>query len=126
MRVLNTEDIELIHLQIIDASGGLHGLRSKEVPSSAVASQTQSVFGKDAYFGIWQKAAALARGIICNHPFLDGNKRTGIISALALIELNSIKLSISDQDLEDFAVKVAVENLDIPQITAWLQARKKA
>ncbi len=125
MRTLDYEDIGLIHFQVVDASGGSHGIRSKSRLKSTVATQTQAIFGKDIYVGAWQKAAALARGIICDHPFIDGNKRTGIMVALIFLSLNAIDLKVSDKELEDFAVEVAVKNLNVTQISKWLQAHGK-
>jgi death-on-curing protein len=87
-----------------------------------VATQTQSVFGEELFPSIFQKAAAITRGIISDHPFIDGNKRTGIMSALILLELNGIKTKIEDKKLEDFAVDITVKNLLIEQIASWLQS----
>jgi death-on-curing protein len=122
IRTLSVDDIELIYLQIIDASGGSNGTRDRGRLESVVATQTQSVFGEELFPSIFQKAAAITRGIISDHPFIDGNKRTGIMSALILLELNGIKTKIEDKKLEDFAVDITVKNLLIEQIASWLQS----
>lgn len=126
MRFLTLQDLELIHIQIIDASGGSQGLRDRKRLESAVASMEQVVFGEDLYPTIHEKAAILARGITADHPFVDGNKRTGIMGALIFLNLNGYNTSeLTDNDLEDFAVKIAVEHLEIPVIAAWLKAHSK-
>ena len=123
MKLLAIDDVELIHIQIIDASGGSHGTRDRNRISSAVASMRQEVFGKELYPTIYSKAAVLLRGIICDHPFIDGNKRTGMISALVLLNLNNVvTVGISDTDLEDYAVFVATKNPSVQEISAWLKA----
>lgn len=122
MKWLNLQDLELIHMQIIDASGGSHGTRDSERLESALASMQQSTFGQDLYPTLFDKAAVLARGVISDHPFLDGNKRTGMMSAIVFLNLNKVDTSnIKDKELEDFAVKIAVDKLDIKTISEWFK-----
>ncbi len=126
MKKLTITDIELIHMQIIDASSGSHGVRDKNRLESALASQFQEVFGEDLYPTVYEKAAVLASGIIADHPLVDGNKRTGLMVGLVFLNLNGIDTSeLSDKELEDFAVQIAVERLDVPVIAAWLKAHSK-
>jgi death on curing protein len=122
MKWLQLDDIELIHIQIIDASGGSYGVRDKERLLSALASMQQEVFGTELYPSIFEKAAVLMRGIIADHPFVDGNKRTAVMSALIFLNYNGYDTSgLKDQELEDFAVQVAVEKLDVEAIAKWLE-----
>lgn len=124
MKRLTVDDLSVIHIQIIDISGGSQGLRDKGRLESVIASMHQEVFGKVVlYPTIFSKAAVLMRGIIADHPFVDGNKRTGMMSALIFLNLNNFDTSmLKDQELEDFAVQVAVEHLDIETIAHWLKA----
>ncbi len=121
MKLFDDDDTELIHMQIIDASGGLYGTRDRGQILSLVASQTQSVFGEDMYKTLFDKAAALARGVIADYPFDDGNKRTGMMLAIIFLERNGIETKISNQELEDFAVQVATDHLSVEQIAEWLE-----
>jgi len=122
MHYFDVDDVELIHMQIIDASGGSHGTRDRGRLEAAVATQHQMVFGQELYETVFDKAAALCRGIVADHPFVDGNKRTGIMAALIFLERNGHQTTMSDKELEDFAVQIAVEHLDISAIAEWLQA----
>lgn len=126
MRIFSVDDIELIHMQIVDASGGSHGTRDRGRLESVVATQTQSVFGEELYKTLFEKAAALCRGIIGDHPFVDGNKRTGIMTALIFLERNGIPTKVEDKELEDFAVQIATEHLDVPTIAKWLEKHSQA
>lgn len=126
MRYLKLDDLELIHIQIIDVSGGSQGTRNSGRLESALAAMKQEVFGEELYPTIFEKGAVLLRGIIADHPFVDGNKRTGAMAALIFLNLNNYDTSaLSDKELEDFAVQVAVEHLDIPVIAAWLKSHSK-
>ena len=127
MKFLTVQDLALIHMQIIDASGGSQGVRDNGRLESAVASVQQSVCGQDLYATVYDKAAALLRAIIADHAFVDGNKRIGMMSALVFLNLNGVNTeALQDKDLEDFAVQVAVEHLDIPAIATWLDAHSTA
>ncbi len=126
MKFLNLQDIELLHIQIIDASGGSQGARDRGRVESALANMQQEVFGEALYSTVFEKAAVLSRGIIADHPFIDGNKRTGIMAALLFLNYNGYDTAgLADKELEDFAVQIAVEHLDIPVIAAWLKAHSK-
>jgi death-on-curing protein len=126
MKWLNLQDLELIHMQIIDISGGSHGTRDSGRLESALASMQQSAFGQDLYPTIFDKAAVLARGVISDHPFIDGKKRTGMMSAIIFLNLNTVDTAgIKDKELEDFAVKIAVDKLDIKSISEWFKTNSK-
>ena len=60
-----------------------------------------------------------------NHPFVDGNKRTGISAALVFLEENKYKLDISRGMIEEFALEIVHQRLDIPQIAKWLEKNSK-
>ena len=126
MRYFTLEEIELLHMQIIDASGGSHGVRDRGRLESVVAVQTQEVFGKKLYEAVFEVAGALAKGIIADHAFVDGNKRTGIMSAVVFLERNGMHTHIADSELEDFAVRVAVEHLEIADIAKWLEKHSRS
>jgi death-on-curing protein len=125
MNVLSLEQLLLLHALLIQSTGGSDGLRDLGRLEAAIATQTQNVFGEDLYPAIADKAAALIRGIIADHAFVDGNKRTGMLSGLTLLEANAIKFECQTGEIEDFAVRVATEHLDIPQIFGWLHERIK-
>lgn len=123
MKFLRVQDLELIHMQIIDASGGSQGIRDRGRLESAIAAMAQEVFGRELYPSIFEKAASLTRAIIADHPFTDGNKRTGMMAALVFLNLNGHDTAkLPNKELEDFAVRVAVDHLEITVIADWLQA----
>lgn len=118
---LSLEQILQMHSLVISQTGGSEGVRDMGRLHSAVATQQQEVFGHELYPSLHDKAAALIRAIICDHAFVDGNKRTGMLAGLTLLEVNGIITQIPKGELEDFAVQVAVEHLEIPAIAEWLR-----
>lgn len=122
MKLLTVQDIEIIHMMIIDATGGSQGTHDVERLKGIVEQMEQSVFGVDLHPSIYHKSASLMFGIIAYHPFYDGNKRTGTMSAVHQLNFNGIDTSLlTDDDFENYAVKVAVDHLEIPDIVKWLK-----
>lgn len=126
MNYITLEQLLALHVLAIDQFGGSDGLRDLGRLESALASQRQEVFAEQLYQGVFEKAAALCRGIIGDHPFADGNKRTGMLTAITFMELNGSRFVAKQGELEDFAVQIAVEHLDVPVIAAWLRAHSKS
>ncbi len=122
MIVLSLEHLLEIHALVLDETGGGEGLRDLSRLEAAIAAQTQSVFGEELYPGLTDKAAAVIRGIIADHPFVDGNKRTAMLAGLTLLKLNKLKFRASIGEIEDFAVMIAADHLDIKEISNWLNA----
>lgn len=110
---------------VIAATGGGDGLRDLGRLEAAVASQMQEVFGDVLYVTVLEKAAALIRGIVGGHPFVNGNKRTAMLAGLTLLQINGVQFKAPQGELEDFAVRVAVERLDVPEIASWLESQSK-
>lgn len=122
MTTLTLEQLLELHTLVVEATGGSTGLRDLGRLEAAIATQTQNVFGEELYPEIVDKAAALIRSIIADHPFVDGNKRTAMLTGLTLLELQGISFVAKSGEIEDFAVDIATRHIDIPQISNWLQA----
>jgi len=121
MTVLTLEQLLELHAVVIAETGGAEGLRDLGRLESAIAAQTQNVFGEELYPGLPDKAAALIRGIIADHPFVDGNKRTAMLVGLTFLSLNGVALKFKKGEIEDFAVAIAVQKLDTAAIARWLR-----
>ena len=77
IRYVSLEDTLAIHARSIDRYGGIDGLRDQGLLESAIAQPQQTFDGVELYPSLAEKAARYAYGIIKNHPFADGNGRTG-------------------------------------------------
>jgi death-on-curing protein len=120
MNVLSLEQLLEIHSLVAAATSGSAGLRDLGRLEAAIAAQTQNVFGEELYPDVVDKTAAVIRGIIADHPFVDGNRRTAMLAGLTLLKINDIWFAAKPGEIEDFAVKVATGKLDVPVIVAWL------
>lgn len=122
MCYLNGEDVLFLHYKLIEDYGGSHGIRDENRVASVIGAPKQQTFGEYQYPGVFEKAAVYARNIIAVHPFVDGNKRTGITCAAIFLMKNGYALTAEQKVLEDFAVQIAVENCSIEEIAACLKA----
>ena len=122
MKYLSLEELLLLHFKIVEDYCGSHGVRDEGRLESALAAPAQEVFGEALYPTIFEKAAVYLRALIADHPFVDGNKRTAVTIAVIFLNRNAFQLTATPRELEDFAVQVAVEHLEIPVIAAWLKA----
>ena len=125
MRYLTPEQVLFIHARLIAETGGESGIRDLGLLQSAVARPQATFDGKELYSDIYHKASALLESLINNHPFVDGNKRTGITASAMFLQINGYSLVASNQELESFVLAVVSGEQTIESIAAWLQSRCK-
>ena len=118
---LTLDQLLELHALVVNSTGGSAGIRDLGRLEAAIATQSQNVFGEELYPNILDKTAAIIRAIIADHPFVNGNKRTAIITGLTILDLNGINFSAKEGEIEDFAVKIAVDHIDVPEIARWLE-----
>ena len=122
---LTAERILQIHSMLIDETGGSHGLRDHNAILSVEQMPQQTAFGKELYPSVFLKAAVYARSIIMNHPFIDGNKRTGVTSAFVFLEWNGYESTAKEGEVEEFALKVVTEKFSLEIIADWFKKHSK-
>lgn len=106
-KFFTVEQVIEIHDAFLEDHGGLPGIRDKGLLISAVEMPRASMFGEYLHKTIYDKASAYLFHIVQNHPFNDGNKRTGALTTILFLEENEIKITFSDNDYEEFVVNVA-------------------
>lgn len=110
-----------LHELSIFKYGGSQGIRDEGLMESAIARPYQTFGGEDLYPTVFEKAAAIAESIIINHPFVDGNKRTGYLVMLAILEESEIEINISNTDIYTFVIKISTGESKFEQIVEWLK-----
>ncbi|MEX0849673.1 MAG: type II toxin-antitoxin system death-on-curing family toxin [Candidatus Dependentiae bacterium] len=118
---LTIQEVLAIHDDQILRFGGLKGIRSQALLESTL-SQPQ-VFFDNVYLhkDLYEMAACYLFGIIKNHPFLDGNKRTGIICAILFLRYNRVKIQPSQEDFYKLAFEVASSKKNKDEIVQELK-----
>lgn len=125
MKYLTHGQILLIHSMVIDETGGSHGARDYHAILSVEQLPKQKAFGQELYPTIFIKAAVYGRNIIMNHPFTDGNKRTGMLAALIFMENNGYETKAKKGEIEKFALQIVQKKLGLEEVAAWLKKHSK-
>jgi death-on-curing protein len=123
VKLLTGEEVLYLHHRLIEETGGSHGVRDVGLLQSAIQSPTSGFGDQECYPSLFEKAAVAMRSIVKNHPFVDGNKRTGISAAAMTLQINGFTLTASQQEFEDFAVAVATDHPTVEEIATWLRAK---
>ncbi len=120
--MISVEQVLQIHSIAIKKFGGSNGVRDLGGLESALARPFQTFGGEDLYPTIFNKAAALGESLIINHPFVDGNKRTGYLLMEALLHYGGYNINASDNDLYNFVINISTGALSFDGIVEWLKA----
>ena len=124
-RYLSAEAILILHSEIIDATGGSHGVRDVGLLAAIVDKPKATFGGEDLYPDVFIKAAVYLESIVNYHVFIDGNKRTGITACARFLYQNGHNLSATNKEVERFVLSVAAEKIEMPIIVAWLKKHTK-
>lgn len=115
------EDILKVHQFSIDRFGGGTGVRDLGGVASAIARPFQTFGGNDLYPSVFEKAAALGESLIVNHPFIDGNKRTGFLAMASFMAEEGYFLKATQEDAYNFTIQIASGIATFDQIVVWLK-----
>jgi death on curing protein len=108
---LTAEQIKSLHWLLIQETGGLDGIRDENLLDSAINAPLQAISVEYLYKTIEIKAARLGYSLIKNNPFMDGNKRIGILAMLTFLEINGVELNYANEDLIRIGLGIAEGNM---------------
>jgi len=118
---LDADDALAIHDRSLVLHGGGAGVRDEGLLQSALARPQQlAAYGEEV--DIIKLAASYTAGIVQNHPFIDGNKRTGFILGVLFLELNGGIFTASEEDAANAALQLAAGELDEAGYDVFLRA----
>lgn len=121
MRFLTVEDVLELHALQLERFGGGAGIRSLPLLESAVAQPEASFGGTYLHADVFEMAAAYLFHIVQNHPFVDRNKRAGLLAALVFLDLNGHRLITADDRLYELIMNVAAGGADKTAAAALLR-----
>ena len=104
---ITKEDVLNIYKVLTLETGGTIGIRDEGLLSSALEAPYQTFGGEELFPSLVEKTVRMGYGLVANHPFIDGNKRIGILVMLTFFELNGIELEFTDQEVIDMAMGIA-------------------
>ena len=114
-------DILLLHQKSINDFGGSHVVRDTGLLEAALARPIQTFGGDDLYPTVIEKAAALGESLIKNHPFVDGNKRTGLLAMLSFLINHQYSSTATPDEMYDFIIQISTGALSFDEIVDWLR-----
>jgi death on curing protein len=109
---LTVDTVREIHTEAITRFGGARGVRDENLLASAVLAPQASFGGKSPYTDIVEVAAAYLFYLCKNHPFLDGNKRTALMSAILFLRINGIEPLPDSPRWEKLMLDVAASKIE--------------
>ena len=115
------DQVLAIHDTAIARFGGLPGVRDEGLLDSALAQPWQTFGGRDLYEGDVAKACRLCYGVICGHPFTDGNKRTGAALLGASLRLCGHYFKPRHDDFLRAMLAVADGSMSYEQLVEWVE-----
>lgn len=117
---LTVDAVIALHAIALEIAGGIDGIRSQQQLASAVAQPQQSAFGEDLYRTVPDKAAAYGYFIAEGQPFLDGNKRTALLTLETFLEANGYELSADDDSVAQLFEDLANKVIDQAAFFEWV------
>jgi death-on-curing protein len=109
---LTRDMVEVFHRESLARFGGADGLRDKGLLLSALARPEADIF---------RLAAAYCTGIVKNHPFIDGNKRTGILAAVTFLALNDVAVEFEEATIVTLIIGLAAGEVSEDELAQWLR-----
>ncbi|MFZ2493353.1 MAG: type II toxin-antitoxin system death-on-curing family toxin [Thermoanaerobaculia bacterium] len=118
---LTLDEVLALHADQIRRYGGFHGIRDLALLESAVANARATFEGSFLHPTIFEMAAAYLYGICRNHPFVDGNKRAALITAMAFLAMNDVVIRADDDDFYDLVIGVAEGTVSRSAVAVFLE-----
>ncbi len=122
---LSLAEVIEIHRDQIDRYGGSPGIRDMGLLLSALAVPAATFGGSFLHTDLFEMAAAYLFHIVRNHPFVDGNKRTGAVAALVFFSLNDIEIEADEDSFEKMVLAVTASLADKRAVTAFFREHSR-
>jgi death-on-curing protein len=122
---LTLDEILKIHQNQLELYGGETGVRDMGLLQSALAMPSAGFGDQLFHQNIHEMAAAYLYHIVLNHPFVDGNKRCGLVAAYVFLRLNNVQIKATDHELEKLTLDTAKSLLSKTEIAFFLKTHSK-
>lgn len=121
IKFLNTENVVSIHRRMIDDFGGSDGLRDRNLLESATHTPQAQFGGEYLHESVAAMSAAYLFHLCKNHPFVDGNKRVALATAIQFLFLNDYRLVAGKKEVEALTLGVADSSVSKEEATAFFK-----
>ena len=121
--MITLQNVLIIHEKLIEEFGGSTGVRDINLLESALARPFSGFGDVEFYPTPAQKAAALVESVVVNHPFIDGNKRTGYVLMRLMLMLYGKHIDATQTEQYDFVIKIASGIISLTAIIDWIEEK---
>jgi len=121
--MITLKEALIIHELAIQKFGGAKGIRDNNLLESALQRPNATFDGKDLYPSPESKAAAIVESIVKNHPFSDGNKRTGYILMRLVLLKSNLDIKATQDEKYTFIIHIAEGKINFDEILEWIKNR---
>ena len=121
---LELSDVRQIHANQTALYGGASEIRDVNLLESAIEQPRASFDGVYLHAFPFEMAAAYLFHIVMNHPFVDGNKRTGTAAALVFLDINGISIEAKNGELSDLTLAVSMGSAGKPEIAQFFDTHQ--
>ena len=118
-KFIDLAEVLEIHEDQIKRYGGSPGIRDLGALESALAMPQSGIGGQYFHADLYEMAAAYLYHLVMGHPFIDGNKRVGTVTALVFLRLNGVHLDVTNPTLADTVLTVTEGRLSKPGLAEW-------
>ncbi len=123
--MISLDDALKIHQILIDKFGGTYGIRDRNALEASINRLFATFNLQDLYPGAIEKAAAILESILINHPFIDGNKRTGYVLMRIILLNHNFDLIANEEEKYKMVISVSKGELRFDGIKDWIEKYSK-
>ncbi|WP_181305781.1 type II toxin-antitoxin system death-on-curing family toxin [Rufibacter sp. XAAS-G3-1] len=121
--MISLREVDQIHTLLIEEFGGAKGIRDEEALDAALHRPYATFDQQELYPTPADKAAALIESILLNHPFIDGNKRTGYVLMRLLLLQSALDLQATQEEKYAFVISIATGERSFDGIKKWIEEK---
>lgn len=125
MRYLTLKEVLALHKAGIERWGGAAEIRDSGLLESSIAQPQMTFGGQELYPDVATKASAIGFSLVCNHPFVDGNKRVGYAAMETFMVMNGYELESPVDETEQIVLSVASGMTTREKLAEWIKAHMK-
>ncbi len=126
MRLIGVPDLVWLNVAVVRQTGGSSGVRDTGSLDAAAARPYGGYGGKELFPTPFDKAAALMESVIQRHPFVDGNKRTGLLAGAALLYVAGYDFAAPKAEMVEIPVALAERGIGTEQLSRWFEAHAES
>ena len=124
--MISVEQAMRLHDHVIRDHGGSPGVRDQAGLLAALGRPYATFGGEDLYKDVYEQAAAIGESITMNHPFVDGNKRTGFALIMYVLDTAGLWINAPSEEVYQFVVDLATGEKRFEEAVEWLRAHARA